>query len=86
MSGASGEFPGTGIPARKRAISLGPAFDGATGIARGATWGLSCAETLNAVASTIAVNNSMLLFNLFPRTGSLISVLEGGSRVRVPVR
>src|SRR4029077_18486957 len=61
VSGASGEFSGTGIPARNRAMSLGPALTGLTGIARGAICGFSCAKTLSAVAT---INKKILTATL----------------------
>src|SRR5262249_4205255 len=56
VSGASGEFSDTGIPARKRATSFGPVF---TGIARGAPCGFSCAQTTRALTRPKAIDRAV---------------------------
>src|SRR4030095_10463913 len=56
VSGASAEFSDTGIPARKRATSFGPVF---TGIARGATCGFSCAESVSALTRARTIDKAV---------------------------
>ncbi len=59
VSGASGEFSGIGIPARKWATSFGPVFNG---IARGATSGFSCAQTVSPLARPRAIDRAVQFF------------------------